>query len=289
MQQPLLGNAPAVEEQQRRKKQKKEYLRPQLYPDAGEQAEDHAQRDLHQGRRQGNRRGAAQRAAGDHGQEQDEACSDEFQRAVPAPRGRMTTTSSALTDLSLGVSLGLPSRQLPRRPGCGRWRMGSARITATKRHATLRCRPSRKAGIGRSESSVFGTQGRGIASNAVSDRRSGSRSPARASSMMCPQMIGSEQGQPERCPLLMFSPTLKTGVMGAQTIQQYQRDLRPRRQDMPSRRLNHTTTREWRFLARYCRGMKFPRFRGHPSICVAGVHDGKKERTLHAGVSASDD
>ena len=35
--------------------------------------------------------------------------------------------------------------------------------------------------------------------------------------------------------------------------------------------------------------VKFPRFRGHPSICVAGVHDGKKERTLHAGVSASDD
>lgn len=35
--------------------------------------------------------------------------------------------------------------------------------------------------------------------------------------------------------------------------------------------------------------LKFPRFRGHPSICVAGVHDGKKERTLHAGVSASDD
>ena len=28
--------------------------------------------------------------------------------------------------------------------------------------------------------------------------------------------------------------------------------------------------------------VKFPRFRGHPSICVAGVHDGKKERTLHA-------
>jgi len=37
------------------------------------------------------------------------------------------------------------------------------------------------------------------------------------------------------------------------------------------------------------RGVKFPRFRGHPSICAAGVHNGKKERTLHAGVSASDD
>ena len=35
--------------------------------------------------------------------------------------------------------------------------------------------------------------------------------------------------------------------------------------------------------------LKFPRFRGHPSICAAGVHNGKKERTLHAGVSASDD
>jgi Integrase core domain len=33
--------------------------------------------------------------------------------------------------------------------------------------------------------------------------------------------------------------------------------------------------------------LKFPRFRGHPSICVAGVHNGKKQLTLHAGVSAS--
>jgi hypothetical protein len=35
--------------------------------------------------------------------------------------------------------------------------------------------------------------------------------------------------------------------------------------------------------------VKLPRFRGHPSICVAGVHSGKKETTLHAGVPASDD
>ena len=28
--------------------------------------------------------------------------------------------------------------------------------------------------------------------------------------------------------------------------------------------------------------LKFPRFRGHPNICVPGVHHGQKAPTLHA-------
>jgi hypothetical protein len=33
----------------------------------------------------------------------------------------------------------------------------------------------------------------------------------------------------------------------------------------------------------------FPRFRGHPNICVPGVRNGQKVPTFHAGVPASDD
>ena len=36
-------------------------------------------------------------------------------------------------------------------------------------------------------------------------------------------------------------------------------------------------------------GLMFPRFRGHPNICVPGVHNGQKIPTFHAGVSAPDD
>src|SRR5204863_4804412 len=35
--------------------------------------------------------------------------------------------------------------------------------------------------------------------------------------------------------------------------------------------------------------LKFPRFRGHPNICVPGVHNGQKAPTLHAGVPPADD
>src|ERR1022692_32690 len=35
--------------------------------------------------------------------------------------------------------------------------------------------------------------------------------------------------------------------------------------------------------------LKFPRFRGHPNICVPGVHNGQKAPTLHAGVPAAAD
>jgi hypothetical protein len=30
------------------------------------------------------------------------------------------------------------------------------------------------------------------------------------------------------------------------------------------------------------RRVKFPRFRGHPNICVPGVRNGQKARTVHA-------
>ena len=40
--------------------------------------------------------------------------------------------------------------------------------------------------------------------------------------------------------------------------------------------------REQKVAIHWHRNVDLPRFRGHPSICVAGVHDGKKERTLHA-------
>jgi hypothetical protein len=34
--------------------------------------------------------------------------------------------------------------------------------------------------------------------------------------------------------------------------------------------------------------LKLTRFRGHPNICVQGVHDGEDETTLHTGIPSSD-
>jgi HTH-like domain len=36
------------------------------------------------------------------------------------------------------------------------------------------------------------------------------------------------------------------------------------------------------------RPLKLTRFRGHPNICVQGVHDGEDETTLHTGIPSSD-
>jgi len=67
--QPLLGNPPAIQEQQRRQEQQEEQLRVQGMSPAEEPGNGRAQADLHQRQRQADRQDTHQVTTGHHGQQ----------------------------------------------------------------------------------------------------------------------------------------------------------------------------------------------------------------------------
>jgi len=68
--QPLLRNAPAIQEEQRRQEQKEESIRLQFDAEIGDRSNECAERYLHERQRQSHRRHACERAADHDGQQE---------------------------------------------------------------------------------------------------------------------------------------------------------------------------------------------------------------------------
>jgi hypothetical protein len=90
--------------------------------------------------------------------------------------------------------------------------------------------------------------------------------------------------------LVRATPTLQDDDTGIATINLRFHTQVLARIDAAAKRLGISRT-AWLHLAageRLEGRLKLPRFRGHPNICVQGVHDGEDETTLPTGIPSPD-